>query len=123
MATASLEAALSKSAARGWYELSVQVVPPGDREAQDVVWQYLVHKQACWSTPSLVAPAGFKLAHTPTDDMGEYHYDLRHPARPGESDLAKVVGDYQAVFYGPRPLREVNCDWTSDDLRRLQQPS
>lgn len=64
----------------------------------------------------------FKLVHTPDDEMGEHHHDLWHPASPGDVTVATVVRDYQDVFYGPAPLRSVTCDWTADDLRRLQQP-
>ncbi len=122
MVARSLEAALMESAKAGRYQLSVQVIPAGDLGAQQEVWQILVHKQACWSTPSLVEAAGFRLVHSPDDDMGEHHYDLLHPASPGEVELATVVRDYQGVFYGPGPPRSVNCDWTAEDLRRLQQP-
>lgn len=124
MATESLRAALVASAERGVFELSTQCLPPGDDEAQQEVWGYWLerYKSVCWTTPEILAEHGLTPVHTPSEDHGPLHIDVRHPAKPEEADVDKVVGDFQCAFFGPGQKQSVTHEWTSTDLRGLQQP-
>lgn len=129
MAAVPLQKALEKSLkTHDRYALSVQVIPSGDHEAQSVVCDHLSHyRKACFSTPDLVQARGLELVHAPYDadgnHQGDHHYDLLHRASRSTEGIGTIVNDYQSAFFGPEPLRSVNCEWTTEDLRRFQQPS
>jgi len=124
MASDSLRRALLASADRGVFELSTQCLPGSDEEAQDQVWDYWLHRynSTCWTTPALLREAGLTPVHSPSEEHGPFHIDICHPASPSEVDVDMVVSDFQCAFFGPDRKRKVTNEWTSTDLRGLQQP-
>lgn len=125
MANDSLRRALLVSADRGVFELSTQLLPGNDDEAQQQVWNFWLerYKTTCWTTPALLREAGLTPVHTPSAEHGPFHVDVRHPANPADVDVDKVVSDFQCAFFGPDQKRKVTHEWTSTDLRGLQQPT
>ncbi len=125
MATESLRRALLDSAERGDFELSTHFLPKGDLTAQSEVWDFWLERYpnaACWTTPGILREAGLVPVHTPSEERGPFHVDVRHPANPGDGTVDMVVIDFQGAFYGPDQKRRVTHEWTSTDLRGLQQP-
>lgn len=125
MAAKSLRQALLGSAERGLYELSTHCLPKHDEGAQSEVWDYWLGRypnSACWSTPGILRAAGLIPVHTPSQENGPFHIDVRHPANLSDASVDKIVRDFQCAFFGPDQKRMVTHEWTSTDLRGLQQP-
>lgn len=127
MAAESLRNALLDSAHRtGRFELSAQAIPNGDEVAQEQIWDHWLARYknaACWTTPELLRQHGLGIAQTPSHGAGPHHVDVTHPANPDKVDVDTVVREYQMAFYGPGAKREVTHEWTTENLRGLQQPS
>lgn len=124
MGAEALRRALQTSAERGVYQLSTQYLPKDDDAAQTEIWDFWLerYKTTCWTTPRILAESGLTAIHTPSEDHGRFHVDVRHPANPGELEVDMVISDFQCAFFGPDQKRTVTHEWTSTDLRRLQQP-
>ena len=112
----------------GHIDLSAQAVTADDAWEQvcEIIFEGETgYKRCCVTTPQLADEHGLIVISTPRE-ADPYHCDVRYPDQISEENadtIRRIAHRFRAAFRGPFLRKELQREWTTDDIRGLQRPA